>query len=75
MNVNLARCFHCGETIHYTEARLLPEGGGVCRACATKFGYEPCEECQDYFIRGDADEHCCEICLKRIFADGEEVYE
>ena len=68
MDVNYSRCFHCRKQIHYTESRLLPEGGGVCLECAKKHGYQPCEECQDYFIPGAGEEeHLCEICLKRIF--------
>ena len=75
MDVNLSRCLHCGKTIHYTEARLLPEGGGVCQKCAAAKGYEPCEECGDYFIPEDSDEHFCELCFKRVFAPFKEAYE
>ena len=66
MDVNLSRCLHCGKMIHYSEARLLPGGGGVCHSCADKFDYERCEECQDYFISDDSDEHFCELCLKKL---------
>jgi len=75
MDVNLSRCYHCGKTIHYNEAILLPQGGGVCLSCASTRGYVPCAECQYYFVPSDAKEHFCEICLTRIFADGEEAYE
>lgn len=67
MEVNVSNCLHCNEGIHYTEARLLPGGGGVCRKCASEHGYKPCEECGDYFIPDAEDQHFCEICLKRIF--------
>lgn len=68
MDVNLSNCLHCKQRIHYTESRLLPQGGGVCLKCATERGYKPCEECQDYFIPNGEEESICEICLKRIFA-------
>jgi hypothetical protein len=68
MDVNLSNCLHCKQRIHYTESKLLPEGGGVCLKCATEHGYRACEECQDYFIpRGEED--ICEICLKRILTE------
>lgn len=68
MNVNVSNCIHCKRKIHYADARLLPEGGGVCPACAREKGYRACEECQDYFIPDSEDQHFCEICIKRIFA-------
>lgn len=67
MDVNTSNCLHCKQKIHYTEARLLPQGGGVCHSCAQEHGYKPCEECQDYFIP-EGEEHICEICMKRILA-------
>lgn len=67
MDVNISNCIHCKKRIHYSEARLLPEGGGVCFKCAEERGYRACEECQDYFIPETEDEHFCDICLKRIF--------
>ena len=72
MDVNISACIHCAKPLHYAEAKLLPEGGGVCPACAQTHGYTPCEECQDYFIP-DEQESICEICLERIFAR-EEVF-
>lgn len=68
MDVNTSNCLHCKREIHYSEAKLLPEGGGVCQRCASKCGYVSCAECRDYFIPAGEDEHFCEICLKRIFA-------
>lgn len=68
MDVNNSNCFHCKQKIHYTESRLLPQGGGVCLKCAQAHGYKQCEECQDYFIPAGEDEHFCEICRMRIFA-------
>jgi hypothetical protein len=66
MDVNYSTCPHCGRKIHYAEARLLPEGGGVCPDCAQKHGYRSCDECQDYFIP-DGEENICDVCMKRIF--------
>jgi len=66
MDVNTSNCFHCKQEIHYSEARLLPQGGGVCHDCAEKHGYKPCEECQDYFIPS-GEECICEVCMTRIF--------
>ncbi|CAN5584255.1 hypothetical protein BH10ACI1_BH10ACI1_15940 [soil metagenome] len=66
MDVNYSRCFHCGKQIHYSESRLLPDGGGVCLVCAKQHGYTVCEECQDYFIP-ESEEYLCEVCLRRIF--------
>lgn len=74
MDVNQSNCIHCKKGIHYTESRLLPEGGGVCLKCATEHGYKACEECQDYFIP-DGEQYFCEICLRRIFTELEEGYE
>lgn len=68
MNVNISKCIHCRKEIHYAEAKLLPEGGGVCQDCAAEKGYEACEECQDYFIPDHSEQHFCEICTTRIFA-------
>jgi hypothetical protein len=67
MDVNVSNCSHCGQKIHYAEARLLPGGGGVCAGCASKHGYKQCEECQDYFVPEQEDEHFCDTCLRRIF--------
>lgn len=67
MDVNLSHCIHCRIKLHYNEAKLLPEGGGVCHKCTKKQGYKPCEECQDYFIP-EGEEFFCEICIERIFA-------
>ena len=67
MDVNVSNCVHCRRKLHYTEARLLPAGGGVCPSCALEHGYRACEECHDYFIP-EAKETICEICTKRIFA-------
>lgn len=69
MDVNFSKCFHCETTIHYSEARLLPEGGGVCHDCAERFGYERCEECGDYFVPKNKEEHFCELCFAWIFAE------
>jgi len=74
MDVNYSNCLHCEQKIHYAESRLLPDGGGVCLTCAKQHGYIVCEECQDYFIPTLKDEHLCEICFKRIFADCVEVF-
>lgn len=67
MDVNTSNCIHCNERIHYTEARLLPEGGGVCRKCASEHGYKACEECQDYFIPEQEDETICDACMTQVF--------
>jgi hypothetical protein len=67
MDVNNSICIHCKEKIHYSEARLLPGGGGVCLKCASKLGYRTCDECQDCFIPAGEEEHFCDICLRRIF--------
>lgn len=69
MNVNVSRCLHCDLTIHYTEARLLPTGGGVCQNCADRFGYTICEECGDYFVPKTEGEHFCGFCFVQIFAE------
>lgn len=69
MDVNFSKCIHCETTLHYSEARLLPEGGGVCHDCADRFDYKRCEECGDYFIPKTKGEHFCERCFKRIFAE------
>jgi len=69
MDVNLSKCIHCEITLHYSEARLLPEGGGVCHDCADRFGYERCEECGDYFVPKTTGEHFCELCFVRIFTE------
>lgn len=68
MDVNFSNCIHCRKRLHYSEARLLPGGGGVCQTCAKERGYVPCEECQDYFIP-DGEQCFCEICFSRIFAE------
>lgn len=65
MDVNKSNCIYCKKEIHYSEARLLPEGGGVCHACAQKRGYRPCDECQDWFI-SDSEETFCDDCLERL---------
>lgn len=62
MNVNMSNCLHCQRRLHYAEARLLPEGGGVCPECAAGRGY-----CRDYFVPAGEDEHFCGVCLRRIF--------
>lgn len=67
MDVNYSNCIHCKKRIHYSEARLLPDKGGVCPKCASEHGYKACEECQNYFIPESEEETICEICLKRIF--------
>jgi len=67
MDVNTSNCFHCKEKIHYSEARLLPQGGGVCLKCAIEHRYKACDECQDYFIPENEEEHFCDFCLRRIF--------
>jgi hypothetical protein len=66
MDVNLSRCIHCKKQIHYSEARLLPQGGGVCQKCASEHGYTPCQECQDYFIPYWG-EIFCECCSRVVF--------
>lgn len=68
MDVNISKCQHCKQRIHYTESRLLPEGGGVCLECAAQHGYRACEECHDYFIPVGETERFCDPCVKRIFA-------
>lgn len=67
MDVNLSNCIYCNRRIHYSEARLLPEGGGVCVSCSQAHGYKVCDECQDYFIPQSSEDFFCEICIKRIF--------
>ena len=66
MDVNISACIYCRVRLHYSEARLLPRGGGVCPKCAQEHGYKPCEECQDYFIP-DGEEYICEHCMAQIF--------
>jgi hypothetical protein len=67
MDVNYSNCIHCNEWIHYSQARLLPDKGGVCFKCAEERGYRACEECQDYFIPEAEDQHFCDTCMTRIF--------
>lgn len=66
MDVNYSNCIHCKRRLHYSEARLLPGGGGVCHECAEKHGYAPCDECQDYFIPYWG-EIFCEYCVNAVF--------